>query len=181
MYYKNPDFRKVMVIMERMANQNTFDDISQDYKYWEDASDDLGDRKSGRLLPLWKFTCQKDKKKQVTAICWNPQFPDLFAAAYGSYDFSRQGPGMISCFTLKNPSHPETIFSTESGVMCLHFHPQHPSILAVGLYDGNVLVYNVQKKTDLPLFKSGSKGRHTDPVWQVGQLIYYRYAGRRTT
>jgi dynein intermediate chain 1 len=29
-----------------MANQNTFDDIAQDYKYWEDASDELGDRKS---------------------------------------------------------------------------------------------------------------------------------------
>lgn len=44
-YYKNQDFKKLMVIMERMANQNTYDDISQDYKYWEDASDDLGDRK----------------------------------------------------------------------------------------------------------------------------------------
>lgn len=44
-YFKNPELKKMMVIMERMANQNTFDDISQDYKYWEDASDDLGDRK----------------------------------------------------------------------------------------------------------------------------------------
>ncbi len=48
-YYKNLDLRKAMVIMERMVNQNTFDDISQDYKYWEDASDELGDKKSERL------------------------------------------------------------------------------------------------------------------------------------
>jgi dynein intermediate chain 1, axonemal len=79
---------------------------------------------AGRLLPLWKFVFQKEKKKQVTALCWNPMFGDLFAVGYGSYDFSRQGPGMISCFTLKNPSHPEFIYNTESGVMCLHFHPQ---------------------------------------------------------
>jgi dynein intermediate chain 1 len=34
-----------MVVVERMTNQNTFDEITQDYKYWEDAADDLGDRK----------------------------------------------------------------------------------------------------------------------------------------
>jgi dynein intermediate chain 1 len=129
-YYKNAELKKMIVIMERMANQNTFDDISQDYKYWEDASDDLGDKKctatntAGKLLPLWKFVFQKDKKKQVTSLCWNPKYGDMFAVGYGSYDFSKQGPGMIACFTLKNPSFPEFIFNTESGVMSLHFHPQ---------------------------------------------------------
>eukprot|EP00842_Homolaphlyctis_polyrhiza_P006701 jgi/Hompol1/7031/HPOL_002404-RA len=167
-YYKNAELRKAMITIERMANQNTFDDISQDYKYWEDASDELGDRKAGTLLPLWKFIFEKDKKKQVTALCWNPQSTDLFSVGYGSYDFSKQGPGMIAIFTLKNPSHPEYVYLTESGVMCLHFHPQHPSMIAVGLYDGSVLVYNIQKKIEGPIFKSTSKGgRHTDPVWQV--------------
>ncbi|KAJ3195232.1 cytoplasmic dynein with WD40 domain [Irineochytrium annulatum] len=166
-YYKNQELKKAIVIIERMANQNTFDDIAQDYKYWEDASDELGDRKSGTLLPLWKFICEKDKRKQVTALCWNPKNLDLFAVGYGSYDFSRQGPGMIACFTLKNPSYPEYLYVTESGVMCLDYHPQHPSMIAVGLYDGTVLVYNLQMKTDAPIFKSSSKnGKHTDPVWQ---------------
>lgn len=130
-YYKNTDLAKMMVIMERMANQNTFDDISQDFKYWEDASDELGDRKctfllsvAGRLLPLWNFVYMKEKKKQVTSVCWSPKFPDLFVVGYGSYDFSHQGPGLIACFTLKNPSHPELTFTTDSGVMCLHLHPQ---------------------------------------------------------
>lgn len=168
-YFKNAELRKTMVIAERMANQNSYDDISQDYKYWEDASDELGDKKSGSLLPLWKFQFQKEKSKQVTAVCWSPQFSDLFVVGYGSYDFSRQGPGMIACFTLKNPSFPEFVYQTESGVMCVHFHPQHPSMIAVGLYDGSVLVYNIQKKTDLPVFRSGASGsgKHTDPVWQV--------------
>ena len=167
-YYKNPDLRKALVIMDRMVNQNTFDDISQDYKYWEDASDELGDKKAGSLLPLWQFLCEKEKKKQVTGFCWNPVQPDLFAVGYGSYDFSKQCPGIVAVFTLKNPSNPEYMFLTETGVMCLHFHPQHPSYLAVGLYDGSVLVYNLQKKTDHPLYKSSSKeGKHSDPVWQI--------------
>lgn len=53
---------------------------------------------------------------QVTALAWNPQYPDLFAAAYGSYDFMRQGSGIVCCFSLKNTSHPEYTFGTESGV-----------------------------------------------------------------
>ncbi|KAJ3037519.1 cytoplasmic dynein with WD40 domain [Rhizophlyctis rosea] len=167
-YYKNPELRKALTIMERMANQNTFDEVAQDYKYWEDAADELGDKKSGTLLPLWKFCHDKDKRKMVTSLGWNPHFPDLFAVGYGSYDFSKQGAGMIACFTLKNSSYPEFLYTTESGVMCLEFHPQHSSMLAVGLYDGTVLVYNIQKKADVPVFRSSSRaGKHTDPVWQV--------------
>jgi dynein intermediate chain 1 len=44
-YYKNQEFGKAIIIIERMANQITFDDIAQDYKYWEDAADELGDKK----------------------------------------------------------------------------------------------------------------------------------------
>jgi dynein intermediate chain 1 len=122
-YYKNPELRKVMVLAERMANQNTFDDVSHDFKYWEDQSDELGDKKMGTCLPLWKFQFQKEKKKQVTCLSWSLHFSDMFVVGYGSFDFSKQGPGMIACYTLKNPSYPETIYNTESGVMSIHIHP----------------------------------------------------------
>lgn len=49
-------------------------------------------------------------------------------------------------FSVKNPSHPEFTFATESGVMALHFHPEHANLLAVGCYDGSVLVYDVHLK-----------------------------------
>lgn len=78
----------------------------------------------GTLLPLWKFTYDMEKRKQVTALCWNPEFKDMFAVGYGSYDFLKQGPGMIAIFSLKNPSNPENIYTTESGVMSLDFHKQ---------------------------------------------------------
>jgi dynein intermediate chain 1, axonemal len=53
-------------------------------------------------------------------------------------------------------------------VMCLAFHPQHPSLLAVGCYDGTVCVYDVRKQSNKPLYTSSIKsGKHTDPVWQV--------------
>ena len=37
-------------ILERMANQNTFADVTEDFKFWEDQSDLYRDE--GTLLPL---------------------------------------------------------------------------------------------------------------------------------
>lgn len=52
--------------------------------------------------------------------------------------------------------------------MCLDFHPKHTSLLAVGLYDGTVLIYDVRQKDGKPLIKSTVKtGKHSDVVWQV--------------
>ena len=39
-------------ILERMANQNTFSDVTEDFKFWEDQSDLYRDE--GTLLPLWR-------------------------------------------------------------------------------------------------------------------------------
>jgi dynein intermediate chain 1 len=154
-------------ILERMVNQNSQDEIFQDFKYWEDASDACRNNE-GSLLPLWRFSTDRTRRKHVTALRWNPNYPDLFAVGYGSYDFMRQGSGMVYCFSLKNTSHPEFIFSTESGVMCLDFHPLHQSLLAVGCYDGTVMVFDVRTKGNKPIYTSSIRtGKHTDPVWQV--------------
>ena len=45
---------KAAKVMERMVNQNSYDDIAQDFKYWEDQSDQFREGE-GTLLPLWKF------------------------------------------------------------------------------------------------------------------------------
>ena len=73
--------------------------------------------------------------------------------------------------------------------MCLDFHPevgplisslficfiistfQHPHMLVVGLYDGNIAVYNLQKNVGVPNYQSDAKnGKHRDIVWQVGSI-----------
>lgn len=154
-------------VMERMVNQNSQDEIYQDFKFWEDPSDEFR-AGEGTLLPLWRFSDNRARRKQVTAMCWNPSYHDLFAVGYGSYDFLKQGLGQINVFTLKSTQYPEYTFTTDSGVMCLDFHPQHPALLAVGCYDGTVRVYDVRRKENTHLFMSSIRtGKHTDPVWQV--------------
>ena len=70
--------RRAMKIMERMTNLNTDAEIYLDYKYWEDEADKFRDG-DGTLLPLWRFTAEKAKRKQVTCISWNTKYKDMFA------------------------------------------------------------------------------------------------------
>lgn len=153
--------------VERLLNQNAQDEIFHDFKYFEDKSDEFRNGE-GTLLPLWRFSTDRTNRKHVTSLCWNPRYKTMFAVGYGSYDFMRQGVGMVCCFSLKNTSTPEHFFSTESGVMCLDFHPQYPSLLAVGCYNGTVLVYDISNRTKRPIYSSSLRsGKHSDPVWQI--------------
>ncbi len=162
-------FRTAVKVMERLVNQNAELDLFMDFKYHEDKDGESASKEGkGTFLPLWTFQYKDAKKKTVTALSWNPYYNDLFAVGYGSYDFVKQGPGLICIFSLKNSAYPEYIFNTESGVMSLDWHPQRPGLLACGLYDGTVCVYDVRVKTSLPVYSSNNpKTKHTDPVWEI--------------
>jgi dynein intermediate chain 1 len=116
----------------------------------------LLDQFSGTLLPLWKFIFETKDNFEITSLCWNPRYNDLFAASFGSFDFyHQQTVGYVCLFSLKNPSYPEflcqtpcgvrhvRIFTVHSQVMCLDLHPDYPNMIVLGLYDGNVAVREV--------------------------------------
>ena len=85
----NKKLLKAAKILERMVNQNTYNDIAQDFKYWEDASDEFRETE-GTLLPLWRFVFEKAKSLEITSLCWNPAYKDLFAAAFWSFLYPSQ-------------------------------------------------------------------------------------------
>ena len=141
-------------ILERMVNLNTYDDIAQDFRFWEDQSDEFKDTE-GSLLPLWRFNLSSEvgcEDLEVTGLCWNPVYSDLFAVSYGSYDFYKQvsshwltiikyclpigqlqpSVGYLCLYSLKNPSFPEWLCSTVSGVMTVDLHPNHPHMVVCG-------------------------------------------------
>ena len=159
-------------ILERMVNQNTYSDITFDFRYWDDGSDDFKEVE-GSLLPLWKFSYEPTSNLDVTSISWNPHYQDLFAVGYGSYNFYIQPVvGKICLFSLKNPSYPEFVCKAPCGVMCVDFNPFHPHMLAAGLHDGNIAIYNLQKNKKDPLYISDARnGKHRDIAWQVGTRV----------
>lgn len=64
------------------------------------------------------------------------------------------------------------MFQVSSGVMCLDIHHDHPFLLAAGMYDGSVAIYDLKEGSNNPLYRATAKsGKHTDPVWQVRLTI----------
>ncbi|KAK9796666.1 hypothetical protein WJX73_002635 [Symbiochloris irregularis] len=162
-----PAMRDAAKVLERMSSQVAQLEIAMDFKYWDDVADNFR-QDEGTLLPLWKFFTDRARRKQVTALAWNPEYSDLFATGYGSFDYHKQGSGLVACFSLKNPGHPEYHVHTPSGVMSLDWHPQHTSLLAVGCYDGSVKVFDMRVRHSAPLYSSvPGHGQHRGPVWGV--------------
>lgn len=82
--------KRCLKIMERMIVQNANALLFEDYKYYEDNTFDPENGNYGSVLPLWRFSTEKSrKKKHVTCIQWNPKYKDMFVVGYGSYDFLR--------------------------------------------------------------------------------------------
>ena len=141
---------------------------------------------------------QRIKNRSVTALCWNTKFEDLFAVGYGSYDFpskkeekdqientndDQQDNGYIYVFSIKNNFFPEVKYTTDSGVLCLDFHPKDFSYLVAGFYDGTVGVFDISQKIKTPIIVCDIRTqKHMDPVWQVkwytpfnepGEYVFY--------
>ena len=146
-------------ILERMVNQNSCFEIAhgnitcevqsqcnfrlffEDFRFYEDPSDEYKDFE-GTLLPLWEFIYEKNKNLEITSLCWNPKYDDMFAAGFGSCQYchiicsnllissflpdnfyEQSEPGMVCVFSLKNPSYPEFLCKAPCGVMCIDVNP----------------------------------------------------------
>lgn len=170
-------FRKCLKIMERMIAQNEELEKYHDYQnmyteFWYEKHEYYGTLhqfKDKHIQPLWRFVFSPNKKKSVTCICWNKKYDDMFIVAYGSYEFGKKKQqGSLCLFSLKNAHYPENIIYTQDAVMACDFHPRYPALIAVGLYDGIVEVYDIRDKERKPMYKSSVRTqKHTDPVWQV--------------
>jgi dynein intermediate chain 1 len=180
-----PDLPELVRLCERMVNQNACSDIIEDFRYWEDPADALREDGSGSLLPLWSFGLDLAAGKTVTGISWHPHYQDLFAVSYGTFQFSPDPtPSVVAVFSLKNPSYPLFVLPTACDATCIQWHPVHLPILAVGLYDGSLIVFNVAAELEAPTADAPprptilrdcrvvcrtdtSTGKHSGPVWSL--------------
>ncbi|KXJ75725.1 hypothetical protein RP20_CCG011146 [Aedes albopictus] len=116
-----------------------------------------------------------------------PEAKEQIARKGTDVDFMKQGnEGAVCLFTIKNPSFPDYRITTESGAMCCDIHPKYPYLIAVGLYDGNVIVYNLQVGTKEPVYMShGVNGKHSESVWELkwgpdmqdGEINFFTVSG----
>jgi len=158
------------------------------YREWNKEKD-LIDTKQIFMLLAFPHNANV-RNRSVTALCWNPLYEDLFAVGYGSYNFPKKKDektedneksddtlehGYIYVFSVKNNYYPEVRYTTDSGVLCLDFHPTEFSLLVAGMYDGTIAVYDIKSKSKGPLIMCDIRTqRHMDPVWQVKWYHYYK-------
>ncbi|XP_069498048.1 dynein axonemal intermediate chain 4 isoform X1 [Ambystoma mexicanum] len=171
-----------LFFMERILMENNFQPklavyrqlpvlTDPDFSYGIELKDACTEGLTLSLNRLWSFGCELTKGRNVSSTAWNKKNPDLLAVGYGQFGFKEQKGGLACCWSLKNPTWPERIFNCESGVTSLDFSTSNPNLLAVGMYNGTVAIYNVHNNYSIPVMDScQSAGKHTCPVWQLKWL-----------
>lgn len=132
---------------------------------------------------LWTYCCARTEGRTVTAMCWNKKNPDILAVGYGSLEFGRHDSGLVCCWSIKNPEFPERIYETASSVTAVDFSLDRPSLLGVGLHDGNIAVYDVVTSDVKPILDSRDKDiatKHSQPVWDLKWVIRERMIGEES-
>mmetsp|Transcript_13388 Transcript_13388/g.46618 ORF Transcript_13388/g.46618 Transcript_13388/m.46618 type:complete len:792 (-) Transcript_13388:319-2694(-) len=126
---------------------------------------------------LWSWSAPMTRGRTVTCMSWNRVNADVLAVGYGSlsYEAAPRG-GLVLFWSLRNPTYPERVIELGSGCTALDFSTKTPHLLAVGMHDGTVAIYNVRAHgaaddggaAAAPMLDSEhSAGKHMDPVWQV--------------
>ena len=89
------------------------------------------------------------KNRRVTCMAWNKHREDVLAVGYNGVVIDGSLPqdgGLVLFWSLRNPGYPERVASLESGCSSIAFSEKNPHLLAVGLMDGAVYVYDVRQK-----------------------------------
>lgn len=60
-------------------------------------------------------------------------------------------PGVVCCWSIKQPEWPHRIYHTASTAMAADFSNEHPQMLAVGLASGTIAIYDVYSDAAEPL------------------------------
>ncbi|KAJ3340302.1 WD repeat-containing protein 78 [Gonapodya sp. JEL0774] len=117
---------------------------------------------------LWAYRCEATRGRQ-----------DILAVAYGPCEHETSAPpGLVACWSPRNPEYPERIYTSNSVVTCLDFSLATPNLLSVGYHDGHLAVYDVRTTQDSPVFDTRrSVGKHRDPVWEVRWVEVSKVAG----
>ncbi|KAL2916982.1 hypothetical protein HK105_203414 [Polyrhizophydium stewartii] len=132
------------------------------------------------LQLLWSYRCELTRGRSVMYMAWNKQNEDILAVAYGEIKPPSHGsaPGLILCWSVKNPEWPERIYTSSSPVTAMDFSRMNPGLLAAGFLDGRVAIYDVRRKSEKPVLDdSDMNGKHHDPVWELKWIERERVMG----
>ncbi|XP_053330248.1 cytoplasmic dynein 2 intermediate chain 2 isoform X2 [Spea bombifrons] len=120
-----------------------------------------------------RYPDASERQLEVTSVTWNCT-GSVVACSYGRLgdgDWSTEK-SYVCTWNLDrrglNPNQPDVTIEATSSVMCLAFHPSKPSLIAGGLFTGEVLVWDTSRTDDPLVGRTGlTQDTHTDAVYQV--------------
>ena len=168
--------------MERCVQQNLFHERQMNYRSFSaivPAKVELASAEAVELEPvqkgaaietLWQWQAPMAKGRRVTCMAWNKHREDVLVVGYGGIvvDGLPTDGGRVLFWSLRNPGYPERVASLQSGCTSISFSATNPHLLAAGLHDGTVNIYDVRQETlkPTPVFDSRSlNNAHAEPVW----------------
>jgi len=149
------------------------EDRNEDQEQEDERNEDTGDK--AKLQDLFCFDApQLTQGVTVTCAEWNRHNQDLLAVSYGdTAPVPNITGGLVLFWSLKNPTYPERVIRTRTGVTALHFSAAHPNMVAAGTHDGSVMIWDLRRPSNQPVLTSGSSvsthndQKHTDIVWET--------------
>ncbi|NXY38228.1 WDR78 protein, partial [Pomatorhinus ruficollis] len=168
-------YRQIPVLTEPVVASDTDGEESEEEEDEEEEEEALPEGSESpaegggpSLEQLWSYRCDLTSGHSVSSMAWNKVNPDLLAVGYREFVSQDQKKGLACCWSLKNPMWPERIFRCEHGVTAVDFSLASPNLLAVGMANGCVAIYDVRSRGDAALLdSSASLNKHKGPVWQL--------------
>ncbi|CAF3188834.1 unnamed protein product [Rotaria socialis] len=165
-----PDIDVDAFIMERILNLNNRPSIINDMNNDSIDKKDLSSTKHFilSLERLWHYSCYLTHNRSVSCLCWNEKNHDLLTVGYGKFQYNNDKQGLVCCWNVKNPEFPERYYQTDAGVTSLSFSLKRPNLLAVGLFNGNICIFDLNQNNTSPIVDTNENDKkHSKPVWQI--------------
>lgn len=146
----------------------------------DDANDDGDDDSENALARLATLRSETLVGLNISALQFNPKRKDLLCVAYGEFNFNRAvseefNRGALAFWSLQSDAPLRTV-RLESGALSIDWSTTHPNLLAVGCYNGEVLVFDLDDSSSIR-----RRRVHHDPVWAVKWFYHASSAGDANT
>ena len=122
---------------------------------------------------LWSYSCALTRGRKVTCSAWNKADSDILAAGYGALNDGDKS-GVVCCWTFKNPKYPERFYHLPDAACSVAFSQQNPGLLAVGLQNGNIVIFDVHTTDAVPICTSQPLDmihKHVQPVYGLQWVV----------
>ena len=165
-------YRGVNIVNNDKNHTTTVTNTNADTEISGKNSDNCDSR--DQLELLLSLECDLTANMKVTCMSWNKSNRDLLAVGYGGKRNSVHKEGFVMLWSIRNPQYPEKVFKFTSSVTTVAFSLKNFEILAVGLHDGKVLLYDIAMQVSFssPMLDSAfSPGRHMSAVSKLQWVV----------